>query len=72
MGFTIKVFINGKKYILKIKKYITLHQIVNLLYGRNTGIVIEYNKKITKKDLWKHIYINSNDNIEILTIVGGG
>jgi thiamine biosynthesis protein ThiS len=72
MNFTIQVFINGKKYNLKIKKYITLHQIVNLLYGRNTGIVIEYNKKITKKDMWKHIYINSNDNIEILTIVGGG
>ena len=72
MNFTITIFINGKKYNLRIKKHITLQQIIKLLYGKNKNLVLEYNKKIITENMWKHIYITSNDNIEILTIVGGG
>lgn len=72
MNFTITIFINGKKYNLQIKKHITLQQIIKLLYGKNKNLVLEYNKKIITENMWKHIYVTSNDNIEILTIVGGG
>jgi thiamine biosynthesis protein ThiS len=72
MNFTITLFINGKKYNLRIKKHITLQQIIKLLYGKNKNLVLEYNKKIITENMWKHIYVTSNDNIEILTIVGGG
>ena len=72
MNFTITIFINGKKYNLRIKKHITLQQIIKLLYGKNKNLVLEYNKKIITENMWKHIYVTSNDNIEILTIVGGG
>ena len=72
MNFTITIFINGKKYNLRIKKHITLQQIIKLLYGKNKNLVLEYNKKIITENMWKYIYVTSNDNIEILTIVGGG
>ena len=72
MNFAIKIFVNGKNYKLKIKKYITIHQLVIFLYKKNKGIVLEYNKKIITPNLWKDIYIKPEDKIEILTIVGGG
>ena len=71
-NFTIKVFINGNKYELKLKKHITLQHVIKLLYGKNKSIVLDYNKKIIQKNMWDNIYIQSNDKIEILTIVGGG
>ena len=71
-NFTIKVLINGKKYELKLKKHITLQHVIKLLYGKNKSIVLDYNKKIIQKNMWDNIYIQSNDKIEILTIVGGG
>ena len=48
-NFTIKVFINGKKYELKLKKHITLQHVIKLLYGKNKSIVLDYNKKIIQK-----------------------
>ena len=35
-------------------------------------IVIEYNKIIFPKSLWKHTMIKNNDEVEFVTIVGGG
>ena len=35
-------------------------------------IVIEYNKIILPKSLWKQTVIKNNDEIEFVTIVGGG
>ena len=71
-NFTIKVFINGAKYEFKLKKHINLQHLIKLLYGKNKSIVLDYNKKIIQKNMWDNIYIQSNDKIEILTIVGGG
>ena len=35
-------------------------------------IVIEYNKIILPKSLWKQTVIKDNDEVEFVTIVGGG
>ena len=35
-------------------------------------IVLEYNKIILPKSLWKKTLIKKNDEIEFVTIVGGG
>ena len=35
-------------------------------------IVIEYNKIILPKSLWKLTMIKNNDEVEFVTIVGGG
>tara|TARA_B100000768_G_scaffold171543_1_gene178957 strand:+ start:147 stop:365 length:219 start_codon:yes stop_codon:yes gene_type:complete len=72
MNFTINFFLNGTIYQLQIKKYITLQQVVQLLYGKTQGIVLEYNKNIVTVEMCNKIYIKSNDRLEILTIVGGG
>jgi sulfur carrier protein len=71
-NFTIKVFINGKKYEFKLKKHINIQHLIKLLYKKNKSLVVDYNKKIIQKNMWDNIYIQSNDKIEILTIVGGG
>ena len=44
----------------------------NCCMEKNKSIVLDYNKKIIQKNMWDNIYIQSNDKIEILTIVGGG
>ena len=72
MNFTINFYINAKKYKIKIKKRITIQQIINILYGKTQGVVLEYNKDIVNINVWNKIYLKSNDNLEILTIVGGG
>ena len=53
-NFTIKVFINGKKYELKLKKHITLQHVIKLLYGKNKSIlqnlkVDQGNKTLTEE-----------------------
>ena len=35
-------------------------------------IVIEYNQIILPKSLWKQTVIKNNDEVEFVTIVGGG
>ena len=35
-------------------------------------IVIEYNLRIVPKDEWPNIKLKENDNIEIVSFVGGG
>lgn len=36
------------------------------------AIVIEYNRKVLKKEEWKNTFINEGDEIEIVHFVGGG
>lgn len=36
------------------------------------GVVVEYNYRIAKKDEWDRIELKENDNLEILSFVGGG
>ena len=66
------LYLNHQKYRLKVKKLVTLHQIITLLYDKVQGIVLEYNKNIVTRNMWNKIYIKPNDTIEIVTIVGGG
>jgi len=63
-------FLNGHKYstqhnltILDLTKY----------FNYNTSLfVLEYNNLICNKKNWESTFIKNNDNIEIVTIVGGG
>lgn len=36
------------------------------------GVVVEYNYRIVKKHEWDAIELMENDNLEILSFVGGG
>lgn len=36
------------------------------------SIIVEYNKKILSSDNFSSVFLRSEDNIEVITIVGGG
>ena len=62
--------LNGQKYTTDRK--LTLLELVNYFNYNTSLLVVEYNKLICKKKKWGEIYIQNNDKIEIVTIVGGG
>ncbi len=64
-------------FILNGQKYRTTYNttISDLIYyfGYNQSLlVVEYNQFICNKTEWNKIFIQENDKIEIVTIVGGG
>ena len=63
-------FFNGQKY--RTKQLITLNDLLNYFDYQSSLFVLEYNNFICNKEEWKRIYIQSNDKIELISIVGGG
>jgi sulfur carrier protein len=63
-------WLNGSKY--SVDQSITLLQLIEYFNYDNSLLVLEYNNKICNKMNWKNIYIQENDKLEIVTIVGGG
>ena len=63
-------FLNGEKYYITEKR--TLLELIDYFNYNTSLLVLEYNNSICNKQSWNKIYIQSNDRIEIVTIVGGG
>lgn len=63
-------FLNGHEYCTTSK--LTILELVNYFNYNTALLVLEYNSLICNKKNWNKIYINNNDKIEIVTIVGGG
>lgn len=36
------------------------------------GVVVEHNYRIIKRGDWESVWLNDNDNLELLSFVGGG
>lgn len=70
MTETQNFFLNGEKYFIKDK--ITLLELINYFNYNTSLLVLEYNNSICNFKNWDKIYIQNNDKIEIVTIVGGG
>ena len=66
----INFFFNGKEYYTETR--ITLTQLVNYFSYNTDVLIIEYNNFICNRQNWDNIFIKNNDQIEIITIVGGG
>ena len=64
-------FLNGEKYSIKNEKR-SLLELMNYFNYNTSLLVLEYNNLICNKKNWNQIYIQNNDKIEIVTIVGGG
>nr|WDB00540.1 thiamine-biosynthesis [Cavernulicola chilensis] len=64
------VNINGSPY--NCKNRMTLYDLITYLNFNPELIAIEYNYQVVSTNLWKDFYVNNNDNIEIVTMVGGG
>jgi len=63
----INFFLNGYSY--RVYNKLTLEEILTYFNYQNKIFVIEYNKVLINK---KYQKIKNNDNIEIISIVGGG
>ena len=63
-------FLNGQEY--NTEGNFTLLELLNYFSYNLNLLVIEHNNSIRKKQNWDQIYINNNDRIEVVTIVGGG
>ena len=64
------IIVNGDK--ISIEKNINLEKFLKLNNINNKNIVIEINKIIITKSMWKEKKIKEDDVIEIITAVGGG
>lgn len=63
-------FLNGQKYITPYK--ITILDLIKYFGYNQSLLVVEYNQFICHKTEWDKIFIQKHDQIEIVTIVGGG
>lgn len=63
-------FLNGQEYLTTDN--FTLFELINYFNYDSSLLVLEYNNFICPKDKWNKIFIENNDKLEIVTIVGGG
>lgn len=61
--------INGK---LQDSFALTLHELVISKSLNPEKVVIEHNRKLIPRDKWAEVKISDNDNIELISFVGGG
>ena len=67
-----KIRVNGEERLIQINTSISLNETMKLLgYSSNT-VIVELNKLIINSEEWKNEYIKEGDNLEIVSIVGGG
>lgn len=63
-------FLNGQLYSTKTD--ITILDLILYFNYNDSLLVIEYNQIICDKQKWNQIFLQNQDKIEIVTIVGGG
>ena len=63
-------FLNGQQYFTESK--FTIFELIKYFNYNTELLVLEYNHLICNKNNWNSIYVQENDKIEIVTIVGGG
>ena len=66
----ILIKINGEDK--SVPQNISILKLLELLKINKDRVVIELNKKIVKKDLFDSTLLSENDQLEIVTFVGGG
>lgn len=63
-------FFNGQEY--QIEQEISINDLLKYFDYQSSLFVLEYNNFICNKENWEKIKIQSNDKIELISIVGGG
>ncbi len=64
------VILNGKEIYLN--KKLNLNDFLVSYNVNKNNIVVEINKNIVTRSLWNRYELKDNDEIEIITAVGGG
>jgi len=62
--------LNGQSYYTN--KNLTLLDIIIYFNYKDSLLVLELNQLVYHKDKWPQTFINNNDKLEIVSIVGGG
>jgi sulfur carrier protein len=63
-------FLNGQKFCTEYE--LTILDLIKYFNYNTSLLVLEYNNLICNKKNWERTFIQNNDKIEIVTIVGGG
>lgn len=63
-------FLNGQKFCTEHE--LTISDLTKYFNYNTSLLVLEYNNLICNKKNWNQTFIQDNDKIEIVTIVGGG
>ena len=67
-----KIRVNGEERLIQSNKSISLNKTMKLLGYSPSTVVVELNKLIINSEEWKEKYVKHGDNLEIVSIVGGG
>jgi len=70
MGKLIEFSLNEQKYYGKGK--FSIYDLLEYFNYDNSLLVLEYNHSICDKKNWHIIFIQNEDKLELVTIVGGG
>lgn len=64
------VFINGEPFNCSI--HMSLQSLLTYLDVNIDHVIIEYNKQVVTCQQFSNLFLSNSDEIEIITIVGGG
>nr|YP_009400012.1 thiamin biosynthesis protein S [Tolypiocladia glomerulata]ARW69831.1 thiamin biosynthesis protein S [Tolypiocladia glomerulata] len=64
------IFVNGDPFNCDCS--MSLCDILNYLDIDIESVIVEYNNSIFNKDNFSHLYFKNNDEIQVISIVGGG
>ena len=68
-----KIKVNGEERIIELDQENALLSIaLNSMGYKNNTIVVELNNLIINSIKWKKVKLKDGDNLEIVSIVGGG
>ena len=67
-----KIRVNGEERLIQSNGSISLNETMRLLGYSSKTVVVELNKLIINSEEWSNEYIKDGDNLEIVSIVGGG
>jgi len=67
-----KIKVNGEERIIHCNKSISLIETMKLLGYSSNIVIVELNKLIINSDEWDNNFLKDGDNLEIVSIVGGG
>lgn len=65
-----EILLNGKSHVLDNSS--TLKQIIEQFSKNNKHIIAELNGSIIKSKSWQDIKVKNGDQLELVSIVGGG
>ena len=64
------IVLNGKKF--EIKQTDTIIKLLKNIDIKSSKVAIEVNKVVIPKEKYRHFRFKKNDNVEIVTFIGGG